>query len=48
MPESVLEDIPGLNYALHLFLASQMVEAEDYCKECDPNMYAVSRRHDFT
>ncbi|KZT66217.1 hypothetical protein DAEQUDRAFT_675510 [Daedalea quercina L-15889] len=36
-PETALEDVPGLNYALHLFLASQMVEAEEYCKECDPN-----------
>ncbi|KAH9914287.1 uncharacterized protein B0H18DRAFT_1145542 [Fomitopsis serialis] len=35
-PERVLEDIPGLNYALHLFLSSQMVESEQYCEECDP------------
>ncbi|KAH9837579.1 uncharacterized protein C8Q71DRAFT_753294 [Rhodofomes roseus] len=41
-PESALEDVPGLHYALHLFLASQMVESEEYCKECDPkgeNLY---------
>lgn len=37
----VLDDIPSLSYALHLFLASQMVESEEFCKECDPNRYAI-------
>jgi len=34
--QKALDDIPALSYALHLFLSSHMVEAEDYCKHCDP------------
>jgi hypothetical protein len=34
--EDALGDIPGLRYALDLFLASHMVEAENFCKEMDP------------
>ncbi|KAJ3720521.1 hypothetical protein C8R42DRAFT_696791 [Lentinula raphanica] len=30
-----LEDIPGISYALELFLASHMVESEDYCNKSD-------------
>ena len=34
-----LEDLSGISYALDLFLASKMVEAEDYCNEEDPEKY---------
>ncbi|KAK7676982.1 hypothetical protein QCA50_020011, partial [Cerrena zonata] len=34
--EQALDDLPGVAYALHLFLASHMVESEDYCHKCDP------------
>ncbi|OBZ74848.1 Tetratricopeptide repeat protein 39B [Grifola frondosa] len=37
-PQRAIDDIPGISYALHLFLASHMVESEDYCKKYDPNM----------
>ncbi|KAF8209173.1 hypothetical protein K438DRAFT_1811866 [Mycena galopus ATCC 62051] len=30
-----LEDLPGVSYALDLFLASKMHESEDYCNESD-------------
>lgn len=35
--QDALKDIPGLRYALELFLSSHMVEAEDYCNEMDPD-----------
>ncbi|EPQ57674.1 hypothetical protein GLOTRDRAFT_74595 [Gloeophyllum trabeum ATCC 11539] len=35
-PEHALDDIPGVRYALDLFLASHMLESEKYCDECDP------------
>lgn len=36
-PETdALSDIPGLRHALDLFLASHMVESENFCKEMDP------------
>jgi len=34
--EDALSDIHGLRYALDLFLASHMVESENFCKEMDP------------
>lgn len=34
--DRALEDVPGAAYALNLFLASQMVESEEYCHMCDP------------
>ncbi|KAF9646986.1 hypothetical protein BDM02DRAFT_3117841 [Thelephora ganbajun] len=34
--KDALSDIPGLRYALDLFLASHMVESENFCKEMDP------------
>ncbi|CCM00537.1 uncharacterized protein FIBRA_02571 [Fibroporia radiculosa] len=34
--EKALDDVPALSYALHLFLSSHMVEAEEYCSRCDP------------
>ncbi|TFK53849.1 hypothetical protein OE88DRAFT_1654178 [Heliocybe sulcata] len=36
-PAHALDDIPGVRYALDLFLASYMVESEKYCDDCDPN-----------
>jgi hypothetical protein len=30
-----LADIPGISYALDLFLASHMLESEDYCNKSD-------------
>ena len=34
-PEQALDDIPGLQYALKLFLESKMVESEEYCHKSD-------------
>ena len=34
--QKALEDIDGVCYALHLFLASHMLEAEEYCNKSDP------------
>ncbi|KAF9067920.1 hypothetical protein BDP27DRAFT_1327995 [Rhodocollybia butyracea] len=34
-PSEALGDLPGVSYALELFLASQMVESEDYCNQSD-------------
>ncbi|KAI0085514.1 hypothetical protein BDY19DRAFT_438314 [Irpex rosettiformis] len=34
--QKALEDIDGICYALRLFLASHMLEAEEYCNKCDP------------
>jgi hypothetical protein len=39
--ETALEDIPGVAYALDLFLASHMVESEDYCHQMDPNKSVI-------
>ncbi|KAJ7080170.1 hypothetical protein B0H15DRAFT_857139 [Mycena belliarum] len=35
-PADALGDLPGISYALDLFLASKMHESEDYCNESDP------------
>ncbi|THG95455.1 hypothetical protein EW026_g6202 [Hermanssonia centrifuga] len=35
--QKALEDLPGITYALHLFLASQMFESEEYCTKSDPS-----------
>ncbi|KAG7441581.1 uncharacterized protein BT62DRAFT_936891 [Guyanagaster necrorhizus] len=35
--DEALDDIPAIARALDLFLASQMVESEDYCSSGDPN-----------
>lgn len=35
-PKNALDDLPGTHYALELFLASKMVESEEYCDQCDP------------
>ena len=34
-PVDALADIPGISYALDLFLASHMLESEDYCHKSD-------------
>lgn len=34
--KDALRDIPGLRYALDLFLSSHMVESENFCREMDP------------
>ncbi|KAG7451588.1 uncharacterized protein BT62DRAFT_984650 [Guyanagaster necrorhizus] len=36
-PKDALDDIPGVAHALDLFLASRMVESEEYCDKTDPN-----------
>ncbi|KAK0205803.1 hypothetical protein DFS33DRAFT_1309940 [Desarmillaria ectypa] len=36
-PNDALDDIPGIAHTLDLFLASQMVESEEYCSNSDPN-----------
>jgi hypothetical protein len=35
-PTEALADLPGVTYALDLFLASKMHESEDYCDQSDP------------
>lgn len=35
-PSKALEDLPGITYALHLFLASHMHESEEFCHQNDP------------
>lgn len=37
-----LDDIPGIHWALHEFLHSRMLEAEEYCDRVDPNKYVVT------
>lgn len=34
--KDALNDITGLRYALDLFLASHMVESENFCRDMDP------------
>ena len=34
--DRALEDLPGVKHALDLFLASHMVESEEFCHESDP------------
>ena len=36
-PVDALDDIPGISHALDLFLASHMLESEDYCDKSDKN-----------
>lgn len=38
-PQKALKDLPGISYALETFLASHMVEAEDYCNLMDQKKY---------
>uniref|UniRef100_A0A0W0FP07 Uncharacterized protein n=1 Tax=Moniliophthora roreri TaxID=221103 RepID=A0A0W0FP07_MONRR len=35
IPAEALDDIPGISYALEMFLASHMVESEEYCDKSD-------------
>ena len=41
-PKKALEDLPGIAYALHLFLASHMLESEEYCNRSDPKKCVVT------
>ncbi|KAF8632740.1 hypothetical protein AX15_001709 [Amanita polypyramis BW_CC] len=36
-PDNALEDIPGVHYALEVFLNSHMLESEEYCHQSDEN-----------
>ncbi|KAK0490235.1 hypothetical protein IW261DRAFT_1430992 [Armillaria novae-zelandiae] len=36
-PNDALDDIPGIAHTLDLFLASKMIESEEYCSKSDPN-----------
>ncbi|KAK2459721.1 hypothetical protein APHAL10511_008255 [Amanita phalloides] len=36
-PEGALSDLPGVHYALEVFLNSQMLESEQYCHSSDEN-----------
>ncbi|EIW57037.1 uncharacterized protein TRAVEDRAFT_151658 [Trametes versicolor FP-101664 SS1] len=40
-PNKALDDIGGVEYALHLFLGSHMLESEEYCRKYDPKMERV-------
>ena len=46
-PTSALDDIPGIAYALDLFLKSLMVESEDYCHASDPKKCVTTHLHVF-
>ncbi|KAF8415812.1 hypothetical protein L210DRAFT_3584530 [Boletus edulis BED1] len=35
-PKDALDDVPGIHWALHEFLHSRMLEAEEYCHRIDP------------
>lgn len=41
IPEEALKDIPGVSYALELFLSSHMLESEDYCHKMDETKCVV-------
>lgn len=41
-PKIALDDIPGIAYALELFLASHMHESEEYCHRSDEKKYLRS------
>jgi hypothetical protein len=45
--EEALEDIPGVSYALEVFLSSHMLESEDYCHKMDEIKYVFSRSKDW-
>ena len=36
IPENALDDIPGIRHVVDLFLASHMLESEEYCQKMDP------------
>lgn len=40
-PTEALGDLPGVSYALEMFLASHMVESEDYCNKSDIKKFAI-------
>jgi hypothetical protein len=37
--KDALDDLPGVSYALELFLQSHMLESEEYCHKHDPKKY---------
>ena len=37
--DRALEDLPGVTYALRVFLGSYMLQSEEYCKKNDPKRY---------
>lgn len=39
--DKALDDLDGIAYALHLFLASHMIECEDFCHKNDPQKCVV-------
>ena len=41
-PLEALNDIPGIRHALDLFLASHMVESENYCNKSDEKKYVLT------
>lgn len=40
-PTEALGDLPGVSYALEMFLASHMVESEDYCNKSDIKKFVI-------
>ena len=40
-PKDALDDLPGVSYALQLFLESHMLESEEYCHKSDPKKSAI-------
>ena len=42
---SALDDIPGIAYALNLFLKSLMVESEEHCHKSDPKKCVATHLH---
>jgi septal ring-binding cell division protein DamX len=43
-PKDAMEDIPRAQYAINLFMASAMVESQEYIRKADPKMYVHSVR----
>jgi hypothetical protein len=41
-PKDALDDLPRAHHALNLFMASYMVESEEYCKAADPKSYVYA------
>lgn len=45
---NALDDLAPVVYALELFLASHMVESEQYCEKSDPQRCVARRQEPFT
>jgi hypothetical protein len=44
-PNDACDDLPAFAWAVYIFTNARMSEAEEYCRRCDPDMYASFRDH---